>query len=1047
MNYSKIEKKLVRKFGDYDLIDADSHIYKFRQEYKSIPFGIYYIDAGSSPLRKGFNIDDYQKEFIIKDYYSNPGSLQWNYYILFILDKTEYIKPEITKLKRDIESNREYSRKYLIAENNLDDWLSRPLSPIESGKEVGLENISVRWAEKLNDVGLKEINETTGIDRLVNEFIENPPDKKPSAKVITKKSTREMELGNLVEMHIKNYRQRILAGKYVVKPVTLLYGPNGVGKTSYLEAIELSLCGRTLRSGNNREPEASIQLKFENELTTSYPTQDNLPFRTRDNLWYNNPYTKGNNLSKSFSRYNFFDTDAAHKLSSDKSSKKDINDAFIKLALGSEVIFLEKRISDCLQLFSRKKKNFSIQMDKETKTINEEKALLSSLKEILQKPNSLFNSVVALYKKVNWKGAIPKQPSDSIDASFLQVRNTLEAVESIQDTLAWVKKPKFSSIQNENNRLSLSITSIEKKNQRLAELYTQLSNISEERENIGNQLELLNKAEPYYSEPNIEKLAGLAQKIQLSQQNKLITEENVKIASKINFEKLDSLNETFIEYETRLKSSKHSLNKKVRKNEIELENLRVQFGQIKTIVAEIKSLGLSLIEADPRTLDCPLCNTKFKKGELIEKINHIELNHNDESSLLEPLSRKLKEHSLVLKNIMVQLSYLELITKVGLDYWNIDKFENLPMTIIINKLENLPELLQESSELLAEYSNLHNYFAKRHLEESTLEDLTGIVSLEFPGIELSYKERNNLNSQKLSCIRKIEKLDTSVLGLKKEIKQIEHEILSAAKKEYQSDGDLETYEFQLNDRHEQSILAAGFLDIILEYVEVDLEDTIQKLAKGLMRLIEKLESYEAIQIERKSTTAMIEWSKKKIDQSEKERKDTAMKQERCNTALKSLENILTRDSKENAENNFIKNHQTSITQMFIKMHTPNEFDDMKFSHDNSSNEILLRRRLTGKWYPINKISSGQRSALALSIFLSMNLSATKAPPIILFDDPVSHTDDMNIISFLDFLRDLVLEHKKQIVFATANQRIANLFTMKFDFLGDDFLRYDLSSSK
>ncbi len=73
-------------------------------------------------------------------------------------------------------------------------------------------------------------------------------------------------------------------------------------------------------------------------------------------------------------------------------------------------------------------------------------------------------------------------------------------------------------------------------------------------------------------------------------------------------------------------------------------------------------------------------------------------------------------------------------------------------------------------------------------------------------------------------------------------------------------------------------------------------------------------------------------------------------------------------------------------------------------------------------FKLLQISAGQRSALALSVFLGMHLSCANAPKIILFDDPIALIDDLNVCAFLDFLRQLMLTTNRQIFFAT---RIGN----------------------
>jgi DNA repair protein SbcC/Rad50 len=61
-----------------------------------------------------------------------------------------------------------------------------------------------------------------------------------------------------------------------------------------------------------------------------------------------------------------------------------------------------------------------------------------------------------------------------------------------------------------------------------------------------------------------------------------------------------------------------------------------------------------------------------------------------------------------------------------------------------------------------------------------------------------------------------------------------------------------------------------------------------------------------------------------------------------------------------------------------------------------------------------------------------------APRVLLIDDPIAHIDDLNALSFLDYLRDLAVNSGRQIFFATADTRIASLFSKKFSFLGDAF---------
>ena len=89
---------------------------------------------------------------------------------------------------------------------------------------------------------------------------------------------------------------------------------------------------------------------------------------------------------------------------------------------------------------------------------------------------------------------------------------------------------------------------------------------------------------------------------------------------------------------------------------------------------------------------------------------------------------------------------------------------------------------------------------------------------------------------------------------------------------------------------------------------------------------------------------------------------------------------------------------------------------------------------------LNEMSSGQRAAYALSLFLAMNESLRNGPKVILFDDPVAHIDDINTLSFLDYLREVALSGSRQLFFATADAQLAGLFKHKFRFLGEERFR-------
>lgn len=149
---------------------------------------------------------------------------------------------------------------------------------------------------------------------------------------------------------------------------------------------------------------------------------------------------------------------------------------------------------------------------------------------------------------------------------------------------------------------------------------------------------------------------------------------------------------------------------------------------------------------------------------------------------------------------------------------------------------------------------------------------------------------------------------------------------------------------------------------------------------------------------------------------------------RLNKAVEILEK-LSKNSEDAILEDFFKNNLIEIKDIFKTIHSPQEYANLEYK----GNKLVLFKG--DKEHEISEISTGQRAALVLSIFISLNRKLKNGPNILIFDDPVTFIDDFNALSFLDFLRYFIVKEKKQIFFATANKKFSTLFKKKFDFLG------------
>jgi chromosome segregation protein len=178
--------------------------------------------------------------------------------------------------------------------------------------------------------------------------------------------------------------------------------------------------------------------------------------------------------------------------------------------------------------------------------------------------------------------------------------------------------------------------------------------------------------------------------------------------------------------------------------------------------------------------------------------------------------------------------------------------------------------------------------------------------------------------------------------------------------------------------------------------------------------------------------------KSKIDEHENAKKtleSTKAERGRLEKACKVLSALIEQASLDQMTAQAFASIRNKVSSIFARIHTPSEYELGEFS----SGSLVIRRDGHAA-HQVQQVSTGQRAALALSIFLALNDSAHSAPPVMLIDDPVAHVDDLNALSFLDYLREVALHGKRQIFFATADVRLAALFQRKFEFLGRDHFR-------
>jgi DNA repair protein SbcC/Rad50 len=262
----------------------------------SEPAGIFFLDLSGNVTAEGFG--EYQEKLLADEYYSQPGRLQWNYYLFLLQDVID------NAAKDKIEHDDKYARKFVVNEEGFEDFFK-----LEDSSTQLSGNIVIEWKKKLDEVGLQEVYSKVAFTTGVENYLKNTvPGIKPSLPADSSSG----------EQHLKCINRIILKDSYREYPkperdfqfgkVNLFSGSNGVGKTSLFEAIELIACGMTFRNKDKNEPDKCIEAFINNnrrEIEICTPS-NNAKYRSRDLFWYRNDYGKSNYLANSFNRFNFF---------------------------------------------------------------------------------------------------------------------------------------------------------------------------------------------------------------------------------------------------------------------------------------------------------------------------------------------------------------------------------------------------------------------------------------------------------------------------------------------------------------------------------------------------------------------------------------------------------------------------------------------------------------------------------------------------------------------------------------------------------------------
>jgi exonuclease SbcC len=1016
------------------LTEPGAELVRAEQRHENASLAVFYFDFSQAPAKDGFSLTNYLQENLANDFYQHEGSLQWNYYLYFVLEKELLQHIRQNGKLAEIEGDRTFARKFFRDEAALEQELQTRFALAVYGSSPP-KDLAAAWTEKLIQAGYGSIcNPNAAYTEIVKGILHG----KPSTATQSSPIVNNVQPGKHIErITIETFREHPTLRTFDFGAVNLIRGVNGTGKTSLLEAIELSICGGIRRQDNAAPHGASLMIKLRGEnVPRKAPTSDMAVYRALDKAWYGGYYRNVNKLCENFGRFNFFDSDAGFRLS-DAKSPGEIKKAIEDLFLGEYASTLENMMLRCHEQLEKEKRDSAkeIRMRRSEAASLEEN--LQSVRRIKDTRETLLDELKAKAVSNNWKKlpgrfnldalVTTKETADDLSSQFTESARHIR----------WLPGLSLKSLNQELLKLNSSLTELQAKADVTGKTSETFEKTKDKKAATDALLQLLAQILAFHDEPGGFLLRGVADALE-KQKEKL---EQLKAAQAIIkeldatlFEESSSAIDAFEkEQDTELAKQKRLINQRRKA----ISDLESQIGEIKSLLEQIKGLGQHVCELKPDTKECPLCGAWHEQGLLVKIASRKAATIADTS--LREMTTELSRAEKQLGALQRVKHNLRQIREAAALVFESDVSRTRSLKVLFQTFSTITEQIDKYratiDDLIAKQKRLKlRGFTEEKLEEH-LSEATDFY--EFPISKLSNADtlRTLIGKER----SRSELLAKELMSLEMAIKEGDAERARLVKKALAS----LDFEEPIVELHRRKSLTEEALEMVRHaetHVSVGateefsaIRSRLKVFSEAVARIHVALKEVEEKNELEKKWAASLESARKHIDQLE-------TKRSRAEKAGKILQELLEGESKAAYLSQMINQQRQKLVAIFRRVHAPNEFVDVRLNGD------LYVKRRTGTEDGLSRISTGQRSALALSIFLTMNSSVGQNAPWLIFDDPVAQVDDLNTLSFFDALRELVLEGNRQVFFATANTRVANLFARKFDFLDTLFKEISLSRS-
>ncbi|NRF74082.1 SMC family ATPase [Rahnella bonaserana] len=1022
INAQHVEEMLRGRYPDLEGVSPG--VFRGVDRFGAREYAIRYFDLNDRLAATAASLKRYQEDVLSQMYFSTQVAtdLRWSHYLYFITSDEESNRGDYGRFKAAIEADREYARKQVVREEDVPALLAKGSVVAPTGAMP--VDLATTWSQTLDQHGLGFIlDDDISVPDSVRRIVAGTKDKaaRPVSPMVLLHAEKAAAGHFLKRLTIKGFRPHPEQKDHSLGRVNLIVGSNGVGKTSLLEAIEFGYCGRNRRSSVLLDS-TSVTLELAGTAEKLSSTTNSARLRARHSNWYAKTELKKVSIQDSFGKFNFLDTDAAVNLSVSASSDQ-IGVDVTRLVLGAAAESLADRLRRVVDQVSDELKGLRRDnaTNKQIKLAASDR--VAAIKSAPKLSDSLFLELLAALRQLGWL-----QPPEE-KAGIASLREILQEAATTTELL------RQSSVDVLHSDLQSALQLLANLNEeagkataldeRAKAAKTEQSKAQRATQAAAELIATGDALLPY-ARTDFARLSKQAQERQDSFRSR--ASRLALIANNVNADAVEQLLDQRVEAAiSSVEARVNELQRQLNTRRASLQALEKTQSSLTVLTQRLRATAQDILQRVPNPDHCPVCHTEFESGQLLVRMMvDVGVNTSEQAALLQTEISRTEE---ALTSVQLAQAVLEPMRAfLG------DSAQSTTVREALAQIDqDRAQLERDRTSLETAQSQVQQLQADGLSSEDLSDKLLAAGLAELPSLDelqvmqVNYKEALS-NSQEASRNALQESSDV----------QRECEALAArlslnlpasaealAKVVQRQVSDLEA---ALGARQTlTSILTIGS-DKTADEITIKLAATQQLVARVATAVAQESANDTALEKETKAVA------------------DLTSKIDACDTTIGRLVDaervldVLTQESSGGElTNKILAENAQEIARTFASIHMPNEFE---LKADRGT--LTIVRRQTGGKVELDQMSTGQRAAFALSLFLAMNARLRSGPPVLLFDDPVAHVDDINVLAFLDHLRHLAINGSRQIFFATADTKLAGLFRHKFRFLGDDFKELSLS---